>query len=121
MFLPRINRSLHAFQEGWNHHGIRTEHNMTPNQLFTFGSLQLQHAGLIALDFFEQVPEDYGVIEDGLASEENMSEGVPIPRSTIELSDDQFQQLQAQIDPLSENNDYGMDLYLQVVEFLDNA
>ena len=51
----------------------------------------------------------------------NMSEGVPIPRSTIELSDDQFQQLQAQIDPLSKSNDYGMDLYLQVVEFLDNA
>lgn len=120
VFLPRINRSLHAFQEGWNHHGIRTEHNRTPNQLFTFGSLQLQHAGLVALDFFERVPENYGEIEDGLASEESLSEGVPIPRSAVELSDEQFQQLQAQIDPLSESNDYGMDFYLQVIEFLDD-
>ena len=99
VFLPRINKSLCAFQEGWNHHGIRTEHNKTPNQLFTFGALQLQQSGLVAM---EQV-SDYGVIEDGLATDENTTEGVPIPISTVELSEEQFQQLQNLVNALSES------------------
>lgn len=121
VFLPRINTSLHAFQERWNHHGIRTEHNRTPNQLFTLEALQLQQSGLVAMDFFEQVADDYGVIEDGLAMEESLSEGegVPIPRSTIELHEEQFQQLQNLVNPLSESTNYGIDLYLETIHFLD--
>lgn len=69
------------------HHGIRTEHNRTPNQLLIFGALQLQQSGLVAMDFFEQVAEDYGVVEDGLATDESSTEGVSIPRSTVELSE----------------------------------
>lgn len=119
IYLPRINQSLRAFQEGWNHHGIRTEHNRTPNQLFAFGALQLQQSGLAAMDFFEQVSEDYGVTEDGLATDENSSEGVPIPRSTIELSELKFQQLQNLVNPLPESTDYGISLYQEVVQYLD--
>jgi hypothetical protein len=40
------------------------------------------------MNFFEQVSEDYGVIEDGLATDESSTEGVPIPRSTVELSEE---------------------------------
>ena len=119
VFLPRINQSLRAFQEGWNHHGIRTEHNRTPNQLFAFGALQLQQSGLAALDFFEQVSEDYGIIEDGLASDESSLEGVPIPTNTIELSEEQIQQLHNFVNPLSESTDYGIALYQEVIQYLD--
>jgi hypothetical protein len=34
VYLPRINRSLAHFEEGWNHHGIRTASHMSPHQLF---------------------------------------------------------------------------------------
>ena len=70
---------------------------------------------------FEQVADDYGVIEDGLAMEESLSEGegVPIPRSTIELHEEQFQQLQNLVNPLSESTNYGIDLYLETIHFLD--
>lgn len=94
VFLPRINRSLHSFQQGWNRHSIRTAHNRTPYQLFTFGCLQLQHSGLVAMDFFDQVTDDYGIIEDGLATQEDSNEEVSIPRSNVELSEEQFEQLQ---------------------------
>ena len=119
VFLPRINKSLRAFEEGWNHHhSIRTEHNRTPNQLFTFGALQLQQSGLVAMDFFEQVAENYGVIEDGLATDESSTEGVPIPRSTVELSEEHFQQLKNLVNPLSESTDYGIDLYQEVTMYM---
>ena len=37
VFLPRINRSLTFFIDGWNHHPLSTEKNRTPNQLWISG------------------------------------------------------------------------------------
>ena len=108
VFLPRINLSLSKFQEGWNDHGIRTEQHMTPNQLFTYGALQLQHSGLVALDFFDRVTEDYG-IDDEDSAIDNSDEGVPIPRSAIHLSDQQYELLQSEVDPLDASDNYGID------------
>ena len=51
VFIPRINRALQEFLGSWNHHGVRTEHGRSPNQLFTAGSLQLRNSGMAALDF----------------------------------------------------------------------
>ena len=118
VFLPRINQSLSAFKEGWNHHRIRTEHNMTPYQLFTFGCLQLQHSGLAALDFLDHVTEEYG-IDNGDSSIMNDIDGVSIPRNAIQLSDDLLQQLQSEVDPLQESQDYGIDIYVRTVEVLN--
>ena len=67
------------------------------------------------MNSFEQISEDYGVIEDGLATVENSTEGVPIPRSTVEVNEEQFQQLQNLVYPLSESTDYGIDLYQEVI------
>ena len=44
-----------------------------PLNLYDFSMQGLLH-------FFEQVPEDYGVIEDGIATEKSLSECVPIPQ-----------------------------------------
>ncbi|MEQ2263481.1 hypothetical protein XENORESO_008291, partial [Xenotaenia resolanae] len=33
VFLPRIQASLDVLSEAWNHHPIRTEQNLTPNQV----------------------------------------------------------------------------------------
>lgn len=37
VFLPRINKCLHDFQKSWNNHGLSTEGNMSPYQLFAEG------------------------------------------------------------------------------------
>ncbi|KAF3980601.1 MAG: hypothetical protein HFP76_01275 [Methylococcales symbiont of Iophon sp. n. MRB-2018] len=121
VFLPRIRRSLAIFQEGWNNHGIRTEHNRTPNQLFTSGALQLRHSGLVALDFFGGISNDYGVDEDGAVSGNNEAEGVPIPRISVELSESQLAQLRQSIDPLCYCSNYGIDIYLQVLSYVNSV
>ena len=62
VFLPRINRSLDAFRDGWNQHGIRTEGNHSPLQLYHAGTLRLQNSGLEAMDLFNIVDDDeYGL------------------------------------------------------------
>lgn len=119
VFLPRIQRSLATFQDGWNNHGIRTEHNKTPNQLFTAGALQLRHAGLVALDFLDEVPDGYGIDEDGVSVDE--SEGVQVPRNALEISESQLEQLRQSINPLGQCQDYGISIYLQTIQFLDSV
>ena len=117
VFLPRINRSLKNFQDAWNFHGLRTEGNNTPNQLFTMGALQLRHSGMAALDFFDSVTDDYGIEEDGIAPDSDDQE-VTIPRISIELTDMQLLQLQQTVNPLQEMDDYGISLYTQTVQLL---
>ena len=36
-FIPRINKSLESFREGWNNHSLSTENNRTPSQMFVSG------------------------------------------------------------------------------------
>ena len=81
VFIPRINRCLREFTNGWNNHPIRTANHKSPQQLFTAGCLLLQNSQLPALDFFHAVDDAYGIDPDGPLS---LSEGsVVVPQSTL--------------------------------------
>ena len=58
VFKERINSSLKAFAEGWNHHPLSTEGNMSPAQLWVWG---LQHELLDV--HLEQVGNDIFTVE----------------------------------------------------------
>ena len=118
VFLPRINKAIKDFKNAWNHHGVRTEKGLTPNQLFTSGMLQLSHSGLTAMDFFDIVDDNYGVEEEGLVPEADEEEGVEIPYNTIELSEQQIHALQAAVDPTTDSEDYGITMYTTLYIFL---
>lgn len=59
VFLPRLQLTLDLFRGGWDNHPLRTEQNMTPNQLWELG--QIQHpipdpeVGLRRTTFFGNV------------------------------------------------------------------
>ena len=122
VYKPRIQRSLDQFKEGWNNHNIRTEHNRTPYQLFVSGALMLQWSGLVALDFFETVNENYGIEEAGFATTDDISSGsVDVSRVEFELSAENYSHLNASIDPLENSSNFGIDLYQQTVQYLDSV
>lgn len=116
VFLPRINRALTNFRGAWNNHNIRTEQSQTPNQLFTSGSLRMHLSGTMALDFFDEVSDDYGVEQDGIAPDNE--DGVSVPLIHIELSEEQKALLKETIDPLEACDDYGISLYSRAVQLL---
>ena len=120
IYLPRVNRALNVFTEGWNHHGIRTAHNHSPYQLFVSGMLQLHSSGNTALDFFSTVDNNYGIdLSDGLSlSEEN---SVIVPQSQLIIPDTILQNLKDQIDPLAYSDNYGIELYEQTITFIEQA
>ena len=119
IYLPRINNTLGGFVEGWNNHKVRTAGFKTPNQLFVEGSLRLHQSNLAAVDFFDIVDETYGTDDDGGAIlEREDDEGVPIPQSSFALQEDHFDQLRITVDPQSQSNSYGIDLYQTTLEFV---
>ena len=91
---------------------------MTPNQLFTTGMLALRQSNHIALDFYECIDENYGIDEEGMGEPDD--EGISIPRSTICLSEEQNSQLHQQINAMADDRNFGIDLYQQVVVYLEN-
>ena len=117
VFIPRINRALSEFRHGWNHHPIRTSHHKSPHQLFTAGALLLRHAGLPALDFFETADETYGIDVDGPIPTPDGS--VVIPEIEFQVSQRDLVRLQRTIDPLGPSDEYGVDIYCQLITFLN--
>ena len=120
VFLKRINSALQQFREGWNSHGIRTAHGMTPNQLFIAGVLHLRQMNLTAFDFFNTVDNNYGIdTDDTVINDDGDDEGVSIPHSTVQLSEQQLRDLQSHINPQTDDDNHGINHYQQVVQYVN--
>ena len=115
-FLPRLNsKSMDSFMKSWNNHSLHTEHGHSPNQSFTAGILKSQLSTSRELFDTRVNEETYGVEEDGLVGSEN---GIAIPDTQVVLTKQQKSTLQRTIDPLSESENHGIDLYEQTLDFL---
>ena len=120
IYIPCVNNTLTAFKEGWNCHGVRTEHDQSPNQLFVAGALHLQLSGLTALDFFETVDLYYGIEEEGLAVDDGSDE-VLVPECRFGLTDEHLEQLQQEANPLAESQNYEIELYERTLYFIHSV
>ena len=119
IYLPRINRSLKEFVNSWNNHPIRTASHKSPQQLFTAGALLLQHSNLSALDFFENIDNNYGIDPDGPVSVDDTEDDViTIPQTTLKFSEADYSFLQQNIDPNGPTDNYGIDLYEQTLSLI---
>ena len=118
VFLPRINRSLKEFVNSWNSHPIRTANHKSPQQLFITGALVLQQSGLTAMDFFEEIDEDYGIDPDGPTAGDEDQNGIVIPQTTLKFSDADNILLSQSVDPLGPSQDFGIDLYERTVALI---
>ena len=115
VYLPRINRAIHCFVQGWNSHGIRTAQHHSPQQLFTQGVLRLQHSGLVALDFMDNVDRSYGVDTNGPTPFED---SLMVPENNLHFTDEVLSRLRASVDPLAESSNHGIELYEQAMSLL---
>ncbi|MEQ2257737.1 hypothetical protein ILYODFUR_037827 [Ilyodon furcidens] len=101
VFIPRLREDLQVFEECWNSHPLRTERNLTPNQLWMIGMLQepVSEPDLTEIQHAEE-----------LLSEEQQSEevehGVNVPVLQCPLSAEKVHALQ-QLNPLAESASLG--------------
>uniref|UniRef100_W5KMR3 Integrase core domain-containing protein n=1 Tax=Astyanax mexicanus TaxID=7994 RepID=W5KMR3_ASTMX len=92
VFLPKLKKDLESFVDGWNNHPIRTESNMTPEQLW--------HCGIkeISIDQPENVEEpdidwDIATNHDGEIDGE-----IVVPEIESHLTKEQIQMVQSLIE-----------------------
>jgi hypothetical protein len=72
---------------------------------------------VVSQDEFQQ----YGIDWDGpVPAEDDMDvDAVQVPETTCPLSQEHLDELVATIDPLRESNSYGIDIYLETMEFVN--
>ena len=80
----------------------------------------LQQSGLAALDFFEEVDENYGIEEAGLPNND-CSETVNVSPVKFQLSEVYFRHLTATVKPLANNDNFGIDIFQQVMQYIDSV
>ncbi|XP_041912848.1 uncharacterized protein LOC121677851 isoform X3 [Alosa sapidissima] len=96
VFLPRLQLTLDLFRGGWDNHPLRTEQNMTPNQLWELG--QMQHP--------IPDPEELNIPEIDWEQSGDVPEnhlGVNVPQFESPLSPEELSGLQEHIDPLQQS------------------
>ncbi len=108
IFTSRINQALDEFTNQHNNHCLRTEHNLTPCQLF---SISTQSCDPITVDW-----NDYGVdTEDPIGVDLNEDNVVIVIPPQLDVDDNTLAQLPH---PLSNDDNYGISLYLYTINFL---
>ncbi|KAK7128360.1 hypothetical protein R3I94_016815 [Phoxinus phoxinus] len=112
VFLPRIQASLDVFSELWDNHPIRTEHNLTPNQLWQVGQFQNP-----IMDPENDTMPNIEWEDSGYSEDPNL--GVHVPVLDISLTDDEIAQLKETINPMQHSESYGVDLYLSTVQYVE--
>ena len=107
VFIPRVNRALNEFQHQYNNHSLRTEHNMTPLQLFSTGPCTVSP---ISVD-----PASYGIEDEGPVPDiEAPDNAVVVPSIRYFLT---VQQLQLLPDSLLNDANYGIHFYTNTLVF----
>ena len=121
VFNPRINQHLEMFANGYDHHPLSSESNMTPVQLWEYGLATCQRE-------FEPTQNDvsmYGVDHNGpLPSSQYSGDflndtSVQVPQITCPLTDAALQSFQSTLNPMEESSCYGIDIYLNSLETVE--
>ena len=118
VYCPRINRSLEELTNSWNNHPLRTMGNRSPRQLWISGLTATANSDYAAVHSIFNISEewnDYGVDGDGPLPDMDADNDVEVPESAITLNTAQHYQLQASIDPLSEDFNHGVTLYMSAL------
>ena len=103
VFLPRIQKCVTEFKESWNHHGLSTEGNMSPYQLFCEGMHHVTRNENVASS------DDTSIDTSDIEAEQ-----VSVPRIKFAPCPSLIQDI-GSVNPLQESPDNGKDLYNIVV------
>ena len=124
IFLPRIQRFLDRFVQCFNFHSMSTEHNRTPRHLWSSGCLRSYNSPNAGIQdvLDSECPNDldlYGDDPDAPAPDpDNEVTGLVIPSLEYQLDNEVLLAMETNFDPLSEDNNFGINTYLQAQEFV---
>ena len=119
VYLPRINKALKEMSNVWAFHPLSSAQNRSPNQLW--------HLGLSRFHNLDPETEDqalvgnwneYGLDEDAPLPNVNTDNNVQVPDNRIQLTEEQIELLGAAIDPMAFDDNEGINIYQETVQYL---
>ncbi|XP_059195790.1 uncharacterized protein LOC131976672 isoform X2 [Centropristis striata] len=115
VFLPRLQDDLDTFRSGWDNHPIRTESQMTPNQLWMLGRA---HHPIPGPDNTEDMDiPDIEWENSGLPHDDHSS--IIVPDADCPLTDEQMTSLGDAVNPRAASQSFGGDIYIATVQFCE--
>ena len=122
-FLPRINSVLSEFMETFNHHGLRTESNWSPYQLWFNGMLNPDNSmasSLLDDEVDPELHEFYGLNREAPIPLEESSNNVVIPPIILprDETDSVYAQVSQVMDSLMPSTQLGIDIYCMVRQLI---
>lgn len=119
IYLPRIQRSASEFQNQWNNHGLSTQGGQTPLQLWQRGIVN--NAGLHnpSMNGIYDTGSGFGIDDNITLSDLQTNNNVNVPSINITISDTTMHTLQQTFDPFEDDGNYGIDLFCNLVQFLE--
>ena len=114
IFTPRINRSLQSFVMQWNHHPMRMVKSKSLIQLWTTGLYENLCADTVVNSDPDINAAEYGINGEGSMTELQTNNDVRIPELVVDIDHIQI----SQRNPLSNDGNFGVNLYLAVLEYL---
>ncbi|KAI7790105.1 hypothetical protein IRJ41_018663, partial [Triplophysa rosa] len=118
VYLPRVQRGAAEFTAQWNYHGLSTQGGQTPLQLWQSGVIHYAGTGSAATAGVFELPYDNEAEEHGSQIHLQTSNNVVIPPNDVIINETIYSALEEMFDPLSEDGNNGIDLFLSVCNFL---
>ena len=121
VYIKRINRALVEMQQDWEFHPLSSENNRSPRQLWHSGITRLSNMDPRAVEnMLTNVREDfadYGIDEEAPLPKIDSDNVVVVPETRLHLTDAAEVGLR-EINPLYEDNNEGIDIYLNTIRTL---
>ena len=115
IFVPRINKVLTTFTDGWNLHSISSEQGKTPIQLWFLGLLPYDD-----INISDGSVVTYGIdwehCNEIISGENN--EQLIVDDIDSFLNNNDFLALKALVNPLENSESFGIDLFTVALEFI---
>ncbi|KAI7802455.1 uncharacterized protein LOC130563201 [Triplophysa rosa] len=117
VFLPRLERDLHTFSEGWDNHPLQSESGLTPYQLWIMGHMHnssgddeenSQNLQLFGTDW-----ETFDCVTDD-------DVGVQVPEIECPLTPALMETVKSMFNPLATSDCYGRDIYISLVQYFES-
>ncbi|KAL4009206.1 hypothetical protein ACER0C_003058 [Sarotherodon galilaeus] len=113
-FLPRLQRDLDVFRQGWDNHPLRTERNLSPQQLWTLG---LHQNPVDTPDTVEEIEDAYLDV-NSIGELDGSNPGVILPSVECPLSEEDMARLRDTVNVTRPSQSHGRDIYLDVLNFV---
>ncbi|XP_055021238.1 uncharacterized protein LOC129412151 [Boleophthalmus pectinirostris] len=116
VFLPRLQEDLDTFRCGWDNHALRTEGNMTPNQLWVLGQTHHSNPGPCHTEDMDLPHIEWE--NSGLPHDEHA--GIVVPDMSSPLTDEQLTALKEAVNPMAASQSFGCDIYMAAVLYCEH-